>query len=300
MLRDERHVRRDDRAGHVRGERQQLLLGAVVHVVEKHPADTAALVHAVLDDEVLVRPLLELGVERLVVLVAHVLERAVEVRGVVVEDVRGRQIRAAAEPPGARAALGALGGVRLEVPVVEVHGGRHGVVRVHHGGDAGGEEGDHLLARALLAGGGAVRLGGHLAVHHGHVHASLLEHVAALQDARDAAAAAGARPGILLELLAVQLLDRAANLILRGANHLLEACAHGVGVVLAALAEKRQGSLVDGDLLLDADSADVRLARGARGDAGGACPLGSLGREADLRGARIGGREGSSEEGPRK
>ena len=147
---------------------------------------------------------------------------------------------------------------------------------MHHGGDAGGEEGDHLLARALLAGGGAVRLGGHLAVHHGHVHASLLEHVAALQDARDAAAAAGARPGILLELLAVQLLDRAANLILRGADHLLEACAHGVGVVLAALAEKRQGSLVDGDLLLDADSADVRLARGARGDAGARALLEAL------------------------
>ena len=253
-----------------------------------------------LDDEVLIRPLLEPGVKSLVVLVAHVFQRAVEVRGVVVENVRRREVRASAEPPGSRRSLGAFRGVRLEVPVVEVHGGRHGIVRVHHGGDARGEEGDHLFASALLAGGGAVRLGGHLAVHHGHVHARLLKDVAILQDTRDAAAAAGARPGILLELLAVQLLDRADDLILSGADHLLEARAHGVGVVLAALTEKRQGSLVDGDLLLDADSADVRLARGARGDAGGACPLGSLGREADLRGARTGGREGSSEEGPRK
>jgi len=45
---------------HVRGERQQLLLGPVVHVVEEDAAEAARLA-AVLDDEVLVRPLLELG-----------------------------------------------------------------------------------------------------------------------------------------------------------------------------------------------------------------------------------------------
>ena len=37
---------------------------------------------------------------------------------------------------------------------------------------------------------------------------------------------------------------------------LLEARAHGVGVVLSALAEEGEGSLVDGNFLLDAHRAD--------------------------------------------
>ena len=48
----------------------------------------------------------------------------------------------------------------------------------------------------------------------------------------------------------------AHDLVLRGADHLLEARAHGVGVVLAALAEEGEGSLVDGNFLLDAHRAD--------------------------------------------
>ena len=135
-------------------------------------------------------------------------------------------------------------------------GGRHGVLGVHDGGDTRGEEGDHVLTAAALAGGGAVSLGGHLPVHHGDVDARLLEDVAILEHAGDAAAAAGAGPRVLLELLAVELLDRGDDLILRGADHLLEARAHGVGVVLAALAEEGEGSLVDGNFLLDAHRAD--------------------------------------------
>mmetsp|Transcript_8067 Transcript_8067/g.35663 ORF Transcript_8067/g.35663 Transcript_8067/m.35663 type:complete len:258 (+) Transcript_8067:186-959(+) len=165
VLGHERDVGGDDGAGHVGGEREKLLLGAIVHVVEEDAADAAALVHAVLDDEVVVGPLLEAGVEGLVVLVAHVLEGAVEVRGVVVENVGRGEVGAAAEPPRAGRALGSLGRIRLEVAVVEVHRGRHGVLWVHDGGDARGEERDHLLAGATLAGGGAVGLGGHLAVH---------------------------------------------------------------------------------------------------------------------------------------
>eukprot|EP00982_Pelagococcus_subviridis_P014904 31365-Pelagococcus_subviridis.AAC.20 len=215
-----------------------------------------------LDDEVIVRPLLEPRVERLVVLIARVFERPVEVRGVLREDVRRGEIRAAAEPPRSGRRLRALRRVRLEVPVVEVHRGRHRVVRVHHGGDARGEEGDHLFARALLSRRGAIRLRGHLAVHHGDVHARLLEDVAALEDAGDAAAAARARPRVLLELLAVELLDRGADLVLRGANHLLEFRAHGSGVVAAALAQERERGFVEGDFFFD-------RARGRRGRADG-------------------------------
>ena len=63
----------------------------------------------------------------------------------------------------------------------------------------GGKERDHLLASARLASGGAVGIGRHLAIHNGHVDASLLEDVSVLEHARDAAATAGTGPSILLD-----------------------------------------------------------------------------------------------------
>ena len=76
-------------------------------------------------------------------------------------------------------------------------------------------------------------LRGHLAVDDGNADARLLEHVAILKDAGDAAAGAG--PGVLWNF-GHRAPDRGADLVLRGADH-LEASAHGVGVVLAALEE---------------------------------------------------------------
>ena len=58
----------------------------VVLVVEKDPPDAAAL-PAVLVQKVIVSPLLEFGVVRGVVLVAHVLQRLVERRNVLVNNV---------------------------------------------------------------------------------------------------------------------------------------------------------------------------------------------------------------------
>lgn len=68
---------------------------------------------------------------------AH-LVRAMEVLHVVFVDVRGADIRAAAEPPLFRHSLPLL---CLKVAVVEVHGGRVRVLGVHHTADAGREEG---------------------------------------------------------------------------------------------------------------------------------------------------------------
>mmetsp|Transcript_6785 Transcript_6785/g.20085 ORF Transcript_6785/g.20085 Transcript_6785/m.20085 type:complete len:293 (-) Transcript_6785:478-1356(-) len=144
VLLHERHVGGDDGVGAVFGEGEDLVRGAVVVVVEEDAPEPAGLA-AVLDDEVLVRPLFELGVVFRIVLVAHLLVGAVEVLHVLLVEVGGGDVRAAAEPPDAA--------VRLEVAVVEVHGGGEGVARVHHGAKAAGEEGH---AVALLVALGAV------------------------------------------------------------------------------------------------------------------------------------------------
>mmetsp|Transcript_5424 Transcript_5424/g.14928 ORF Transcript_5424/g.14928 Transcript_5424/m.14928 type:complete len:222 (-) Transcript_5424:112-777(-) len=188
-----------------------------------------------LDQKVLVGPLLELGVELLVVLVAHLLVGAVEVLHVLLEEVGGGDVSAATEPPNTA--------VRLEVAIVEVHGRGHGVARVHHRGEPAREEG-HALA--LLVALGTVdaalrsrreRLLRHAAIHDGERAAGLLKDVAPREHAADATAAALARPCVLAELGAVDLLDCSADLVLRIAAHLLELGAHlrvGVGVVRPA------------------------------------------------------------------
>mmetsp|Transcript_2958 Transcript_2958/g.4980 ORF Transcript_2958/g.4980 Transcript_2958/m.4980 type:complete len:210 (+) Transcript_2958:858-1487(+) len=183
-----------------------------------------------LDHEVVVAGLLELGVEGLVGLVAGVLLCLVEVLDVLLKDVGGGQVRAAAKPPCAGRAGVVLGRLRLKVAVVEVHGGRHGVVRVHHAADARREEGDVRvrLLRISATCCGAIRLWGHLAVHHRYVDARLLEHLATLQDAADAPTPPRAGPRILAELAPVQLLDGRADLVLRRADHLLKLRAHAV------------------------------------------------------------------------
>ena len=67
-------------------------------VVEEDPADPARLA-AVGDEEVVVAPLLEGEVDIFAVRVARGLDRLVEVRCVVIVQVRGREVRAAPEPP---------------------------------------------------------------------------------------------------------------------------------------------------------------------------------------------------------
>ena len=74
-----------------------------------------------------------------------------------------------------------LAGLRLEVAVVEVHGGAMGVLGMHHRGQAASEERDLLTGFQLSAcavgpplGGRIQRRLGHLAVDNAEVHPSLL------------------------------------------------------------------------------------------------------------------------------
>mmetsp|Transcript_19535 Transcript_19535/g.57892 ORF Transcript_19535/g.57892 Transcript_19535/m.57892 type:complete len:438 (+) Transcript_19535:431-1744(+) len=207
----------------VLGEGQDGVGILVVEVIEEDAAEAAALA-AVADEEVVVRPLLELVVVLGVVLVADLLVGPVEVLHVVDVEVRRRDVGAAAKPPLARDAVPFLG---LEEAVVEVHRGRERVLGVHHRRDAGGEEGHaagHVLAleRVGVANSGTVGLWRHGAVHDRHVDTRLLPHIAVGEHARDATAAVGTRPRVLAELGSINLLDRGADVVLRVADDLFK------------------------------------------------------------------------------
>lgn len=102
---------------------------AVVEIVKEKPANASRLL-AVLDVEVLVTPFLELGVEQRVVLVECVLVGLVEVAGVLLVQVRRRQIGPASEPP--RPDLPRQRVRDLKVPVVGVCCRGMGVLWMKH------------------------------------------------------------------------------------------------------------------------------------------------------------------------
>ncbi len=228
---DDGHVRRDERLERVldKGKKVLPVRDGLVQVI-KEDATNAARLAAVLVVEVLVTPLLEARVVVLVVLVADVLERLVELDRVLVEEVARGEVAAAAEPPGARRTVG-VG--CLEVAVVEVDGGRHGVLGVDDEAEPRGEElealgdvvavGDVLVVRAHLEDGG-LRQG---AVDDADADTGLLKHLPVLQHACDAAAALLALPLVDLELGAVHLLEGAHDGPLLLLGELLHAQAHG-------------------------------------------------------------------------
>ena len=237
---DDGHVGGEEGGEAVGDKRKEGLLGVLrgggggleeggVEVVEEDAADAAGLA-AVGQVEVLVAPGLELGVVGGVVAVAGVLDGLVEVLDVLGEEVAGGQVGAAAEPPVLVAVDGVLGVGGLEVAVVEVDGGGHGVVRVQDEGEAGGEEAERvdvganegLVVSAHLLDRGARQL----AVDDGDVDAGLFEDVAVLEHARDAAAAVGPRPCVCLELLAVDPAQLLHDLLLVVLDQLLHAEAH--------------------------------------------------------------------------
>lgn len=135
-------------------------------------------------------------------------------------------------------------------------------VIVPYRANASGKEGHGpslgaIRRRAVLAGlplGGAVRVGGHDAVHDGDVDPGLLEHAAVLEHPADAPAAAGARPHVLHEPGAapVGLLQRRAHLPLHAADHGLEPLPHRPGPRPGpVLPQERRRRLALGRLLLD-------------------------------------------------
>jgi hypothetical protein len=109
-------------------EREAALKAGRVEIVEEDAAD-AARFGAVLQVEVVVAPLLELRVE---LRSARAARRAVPVDGVLIETVIGREIEAAAEPPGVAG---------LKIADVGVTGRHVGIARVDDERNAEGVKG---------------------------------------------------------------------------------------------------------------------------------------------------------------
>mmetsp|Transcript_12540 Transcript_12540/g.16064 ORF Transcript_12540/g.16064 Transcript_12540/m.16064 type:complete len:236 (+) Transcript_12540:879-1586(+) len=232
-------------------------------MVVKEDAAEATGLAAMLDGEVLVSPLLEFGVIFWVMLVADVLVCLVEVLDVFLKEVSRGDVRAAAKPPDAA--------IRLEVTVIEVHGGCHRVTRVHHTGKAACKEGDTL---ALLVALGTVcasrgsRLEGilgHRAVHDRERAASLLKDVTVAQHTRDAAATARTSPDVLSEGLAIKLAHSIADGVLSPTAILLELAAHlHVGIREVIVADERLRSLIDILMRVPADARRLLLVGSGR------------------------------------
>eukprot|EP00962_Isochrysis_galbana_P039222 scaffold14030_cov121-Isochrysis_galbana.AAC.7 len=221
VLRDDWQVRGDKSIKAILGEGEDFLRLTIVLVIEEDAAEASRLA-AVLNGEVLIRPLLELGVVLRVVLVADVL-------------VCRRDVRTTAKPP--RPAIG------LKVAVVEVHGGRHRVARVHHAGQAARKERHALALGIALRTVGAARccrlqsVLRHGAVHDGKRASCLLKDIAVGEHTRDATTPARTSPHVLFERRAIQLAYRVADVVLRPPAILLEAATHvhvGTGHVVIA------------------------------------------------------------------
>mmetsp|Transcript_51649 Transcript_51649/g.123063 ORF Transcript_51649/g.123063 Transcript_51649/m.123063 type:complete len:255 (-) Transcript_51649:50-814(-) len=224
-----------------------------------------------------------------------------EVLHVILVDIRGGDVRPAAEPRDSA--------LRLEVAVVEVHGRAVGVPRVHHRGEPAREEG-HLLARRISLGAvgraeleavvssskGLLR---HAAVDHRERAARLLKHVPASHNHRDAATAALAHPRVRLELaLPIDLLDLFGDVQLRLAAHLLETRAH-LGVRGPRAAEHVRG-LVHRDVAVPSDAGALLLLLGGdHVEVGSAEPRAPRGRgRASPGSAQRGGLAGHGEADP--
>lgn len=220
------------------GEELLLVFLCFVEVVEEDAADAAGFA-AVLVVEVFVTPFFEARVVGFVVLVAGVFDGVVEENGVFIVEVRGCEVAAAAVPPCGCVAV-VVGG--FEVAVVEVHGGRVGVVRVQHHGETGGKEGERVdvwvecfVVYAHLLNGSA----GEAAIDDRGVHAAFFKDVAVLQDAGYAAAAFRALPCVDFEFCAINLFKLSDNLLLLLFYELLHPEAHGglFGYAIFALEE---------------------------------------------------------------
>ncbi len=118
------------------GEELFLLLFSFVQVVEEYASDTAGLA-SVGNVEVFIAPLFEAGVVASIVLIACLFDRAVEVDGILVKQIRRGKICAPAKPPGVAIAFCVH---RFKIAVVEVHGWCIGVLGVQDTTEACCEE----------------------------------------------------------------------------------------------------------------------------------------------------------------
>lgn len=201
-----------------------------VKIVEENAADTSTLA-AMRDVEVLITPSLELGVISCVVSITGILNGLVEMLGIFGEKIGRGQVGATAEPPVLITVDGILRVGSLEVSVVQVHRRRHGVVWVENQRETGGKESQRVYVRTNEG----LVIGAHLlnsrtwklAVYHGDINTGFLEDISILQNAGDATATIGTRPGIRLELLAIYPAQLLNNLLLILLDELFHSQAHG-------------------------------------------------------------------------
>lgn len=179
--------------------REGLVKVEFVEIVEEDPADTARLL-AVLQEEVLVAPALEARMQAVAERRQCIVADLVEVTGIGFIAVVGRQVHAAAEPPDRILAFGR----GFEEAHVHVHGGRIRITRMQHQRHAHRFPGASRQFRPRSH----RRRWQAFALHVREIAAAALEHIAFLDQARDAAATFGAFPGVDQEGLAIHVLQR--------------------------------------------------------------------------------------------
>ena len=180
-----------------------------------------------IDDKVSIGPGFEFGVEFGIVTIAYLLVGSVEMFHIVQVEVGGGDVGSAAEPPDSS--------VGFKVSIVEMHGGTVGVAGMHDAGETAGEEGDtfarsHALGAIDSSFGGRLQcLLGHGSVNNREVDTGLFPDFSIFENAGHASSAVGAGPAIFLEGgSAVDAFDIGGDGFLCFAEHLFEACSHGV------------------------------------------------------------------------
>src|SRR5665213_3085570 len=229
MALDERQVSRDERLGDALRQRERAPAAIVGEVVEEDATDAAWLT-AVLQEKIIVaRPLhrrMHIGAER-----QHgVAAGAMEVPRIVVGSITGRQIHAATEPAHRCCAIARFGN---EHPHVHVHCRHMGVARMQDQRHAGRLpcQACKLRPRKRCRGRQA------RAAHVGIVDATALEHVAVLDQPRNATAALGPGPRIAQERPALDRLECGADALLQRGEPCARRCdAGGVHPLRAASA----------------------------------------------------------------
>src|SRR5665213_4376850 len=218
MALHERQVSREERLGDALRQRERA--SAIVGEVVKKDAADAAWLTAVLQEKIVVaRPLhrrMHIGTERQHGIAAG----AMEVPCILGESITGRQVHAAAEPAHRRTAIARLGD---EHPHVHVHDRHIRVARVQHQRHAG------RLPRRPRKLGSRKRCRGRQAraAHVGKVDAAALEHVAALDQPRNATAALGPGPRIAQERSALDRLERGDDALLQRGEPCARRCDAG-------------------------------------------------------------------------
>jgi hypothetical protein len=195
---DDGHVRGQERSKRRPDETKELLGILVLEIIEEDTSDTSGLL-SVLNDEVLITPLLKLPVVVLVVLVASFLESLVEVNSVLLKQVRGGKIASSTEPPSLGGTIGVHG---FKVSIVEVDSRSHGVDWVENHRQTTGIKGEvSIVGRSNTL---VISLhlldshGGQQAVNNRYVNTGLLKHLTILQNTRNSSSSLAIEPTLPL------------------------------------------------------------------------------------------------------